>query len=415
MKTLKKNGLKSAREACFLALRAWLKQQKYLADSFQEMRQKKSLDTVDLQLAQEIAFGVVRRFHTLDAILKKTLIDQKIKLKQEAKLVLKMAVYQLIFMDKVPIYAVVFESVELCKKYCPFQSGFINGILRKLTPLLPIKNIDELLSIEDYYSLPLEFVKKIKQDYPQDWKYFLETTISRPKMTYLNLDPKKQEGEVAYQTERLTYQVLKKDPSSLKIFQSKKAYIQNPTPGILIDNLSSGMDPKTILDLCSAPGGKLILTHYLFPQAQLYANEISSERMKRLEENLQKYDLHPTLFCQDGKNFQYDQKFDLIIIDAPCSNSGVLNKKPEAKFRLEEKNLQELKETQKQLITQAVLQLSQHGIIFYLTCSVLKEENEEIIHQILHENPKLKLLKMKTLLPDLNGLDGGFGAAIQLQ
>ncbi|NBO24339.1 MAG: hypothetical protein EBU93_03770, partial [Chlamydiae bacterium] len=266
-----------------------------------------------------------------------------------------------------------------------------------------------------YYSLPLEFVKKIKQDYPQDWKYFLETTISRPKMTYLNLDPKKQEGEVAYQTERLTYQVLKKDPSSLKIFQSKKAYIQNPTPGILIDNLSSGMDPKTILDLCSAPGGKLILTHYLFPQAQLYANEISSERMKRLEENLQKYDLHPTLFCQDGKNFQYDQKFDLIIIDAPCSNSGVLNKKPEAKFRLEEKNLQELKETQKQLITQAVLQLSQHGIIFYLTCSVLKEENEEIIHQILHENPKLKLLKMKTLLPDLNGLDGGFGAAIQLQ
>lgn len=415
MKSIKGLGLNSAREACFFALKKWVKEGIFLADAFQMIRQKQQLHVVDLQLAQEIAFGVVRRFFTIDAIIKKTLADQKMKLKPEAKILLKMAVYQLVFMDKVPVYAVVFESVELSKKYCPYQAGFINGILRKLTGMLPLNDLAALLSKEEYYSLPKEFIDQIFSSYKDCAVSILESTIARPKMTFLDvgLEQITSEGQCVFEGKKVHYFQLKKEQSSQKIFQSQKAYIQNPTPGVLIETLAENSSFETVLDLCAAPGGKLILIHLFFPNAQLFANEISKDRIKRLAENIEKYQLKVKVFNQDGTEFTADQKFDLVVIDAPCSNSGVLHKKPEARFRLEKEYLEELKITQRKLIQSASKILNPKGQIWYLTCSILKEENEQQVHSFLEVNKQFRLVRSKKIIPDGQFLDGGYAAAIQ--
>lgn len=417
MKSKKINGIKSAREASLLALLAWIKDDVYLADSFQKIRTSQSLDTVDMQLAQEIAFGVVRRFWTLEAIIKKFLAQSRMKLKQEAKLILKMAVYQLVFMDKVPVYAVVFESVELSKKHSPYQAGFINGILRKLTALLPLKELKKDLALEEYYSVPLEYIEKLQTSYPEKYEELLEATISRPKMTFLELVKKEIEKEAVYLHEgkHFNYCALKKDETSLKLLTSKGAYVQNPTPGILIEELVGNETYEKILDLCSAPGGKLVLLNRIFPKAKFYANEISKERISRLKENLKKYQIDATIWNEDGTKLDTEEKFDLVVIDAPCSNSGVLNKKPEAKFRLQKQNLEDLKKTQADLINSAVHILTPQGKIIYLTCSILPEENLELISNVLSQNKNLKLVKSLTVLPDLKYLDGGFGASLEIK
>lgn len=414
MKNIKKNKILSAREAAYYALLAWWKNAVFLADSFNEIRKTAQLDGLDLQLSQEIAFGVVRRFYTLDAIIKHFIKEQKIKLKPDAKLLLKMAIYQLVFMDKVPVYAVVFESVELSKKYCPYQTGFINGLLRKFTTLLPLKDLDKILAVEEFFSLPKEFIVKLQQAYPNEWKKLLENTICRPKMTYLYLkqDSPSQELKSVYPGKFLHYFPLKKDQQSQGLFQSKDIYVQNPTPGILMESLVDDAKPETILDLCSSPGGKLLIISKIFPNKKYHANEISADRIKRLQENLQKYEIKAECSIEDGTALTTKQKFDLIVIDAPCSNSGVLHKKPEAKFRLDEKSLEELEQTQFSLLQAATKYLQPHGQIWYLTCSILPEENEKMIQKFLQQNQSMVLKKSTVVLPDGNFFDGGFGASL---
>jgi 16S rRNA (cytosine967-C5)-methyltransferase len=410
----KKKRLTSAREAAFYALYLWQKKGTYLADTFHAIRQEKVLHTIDLQLAQEIAFGVVRRFHTLEALIKKGGKDFKIKLKIEAKLMIKMAVYQLIFMDRVPVYAVVCESVELSKRFSPYQAGFINGFLRKFTTLLPITDLQDQMTEEEWYSLPHFLIAKLQHSYPHDWQKIAEASIKRPKMTFLLIDDRTANIEKeAVHNGKLRYYAMKKDLESDKLFASSSIYTQNPTPGQLMEYLAEGHAPQTILDVCSSPGGKLIIAHLLFPDARLIANEYAAERKMTLEENIAKYQIKATLLHEDGRNLKLQERVDLIIIDAPCSNTGVLHKKPEAKYRLDDTSLEELKATQKALLDRASTLIDEQGAIWYMTCSVLMEENGDLVQSWVKNHPDWIITRQKLILPDGDYRDGGYAVELK--
>ncbi len=414
MKKATDKKFRSAREAALIALLSWLQDGIFLADSFQAIRKMKSLSAIDLQLAQEIAYGVVRRFETLNYLIKTHLKGQKIKLKAPSRCILKMAVYQLVFMDRVPLYAVVFESVELSKKFSPYQAGFINGILRKFALDLPLKTWATQAKEEEVYSLPAAFIQEISAAYPNEKMTILEASILRPKMTFLAFDSfeKKNEYIKVYDGIHFQYYNMKKDHEPFTIFDEKKVYIQNPTPGMLIETLSKEVKFKRGLDLCSAPGGKLILLDSIFKGATWTANEVSGQRAKTLKENLIKYDLNVNVVENDGTTLETAELFDFIVVDAPCSNSGVLNKKPEARYRLNEQTLDELKNLQLKLLENAYRLLEVNGQIWYMTCSILPEENEKILDQFVSNHPDMKIKTIKLILPDLKGVDGGFGAAI---
>jgi len=191
-------------------------------------------------------------------------------------------------------------------------------------------------------------------------------------------------------------------------------YIQNATPVQLFEFLAKGsFDPKRILDLCAAPGGKLLLAHDCFPNASLFANDVSEEKIKRLTENIAKYGLSAKVSCGPGEAFQSDQPFDLVVLDVPCSNTGVLNKRPEARWRLSPTGVRQLTEKAKMLIEKASSLISKNGRIWYMTCSILQEENQELIAQA-EKLFNLKKTHEKLILPTAEGLDGGYAAELKL-
>lgn len=197
------------------------------------------------------------------------------------------------------------------------------------------------------------------------------------------------------------------------IAESPNYYIQNVTPAELIQTLAQNLqEPKRVIDLCASPGGKLLAVYDQFPNAKFYANDVSLEKLKFLSENCAKYGISATLSRSLGQEFTSEEPFDLVILDVPCTNSGVLNKRPEARWRISQKTLEQLEQLQMQLIKNAVNLISENGEIWYLTCSVLKRENTRLVDKFC-ELLNLQVRKKETFFPNLDGWDGGFACALQ--
>ena len=139
---------------------------------------------------------------------------------------------------------------------------------------------------------------------------------------------------------------------------------------------------------------------------------MSQEKLLRLSQNLIKYGIKVDLTCGKGEDFISEELFDLIILDVPCSNSGVLNKRPEARWRLSEEAIENLKIMQLGLIEHALTLLAERGVVWYLTCSILKHENEEILEYI-SRHFGYEATFSRTILPNQEGWDGGFAALLK--
>ena len=393
------------REAAFLALCAAEKQDVYLAEFFDRWQQECQPAQKDLHLAQEIAFGTMRRRLCLDYLAKQGASLHALPSKFKEKTLLRMALYQHFFMDRIPPYAIVDESIRLAKRHCHSSfTSFLNAALRKLVKI-PLSDIklpqgDSVEEMSIFFSYPPFFVERLIEEYGfHDSRNVLEA-MNQP--------------SVLMARDRST-----NDLKVVKIEDVKSVvsdplfYIQNITPATLLFQLAKQISsPSKILDLCAAPGGKLLAVHDLFPKAELWANDISLERLKKLGANLEKYALQAHVSNLCAQDFPEDQTFDLILLDVPCSNSGVLNKRPEARWRLMQEALEQLKNIQFCCLKKAATLLSPGGQIWYLTCSILKEENEEMIQKALLELPlKLAGASFK-YLPSKEGWDGGFGSAL---
>ena len=323
-------------------------------------------------LTYEITNGVMRQLGALESHLKR--LNKGHRLKRKERLVLMIALYQYLHLDKVPLYAIVNESVDLAKQVCHSRfTKFCNAFLR---------------------NLPL------KEEFPTDnlsYPDFLLKNIDRKYLKIMNKPPKhfarnRNTGEMESVQD---VQAIGKDPDY---------YIQNPTTWNLMRLLAEKTDtPKTILDLCSAPGGKAIAAYDLYPQAEITVNEPSEKRGERLRENLEKYEIPATYTNFDGTEYPEEKKFDLIIIDAPCSNTGVLGKRPESRWRIDKEKVAEHRSLQQALVDRARTLISPNGVIWYLTCSILPAENERLVEKYA---PKFT----HTITPDEVGNDGGFCA-----
>lgn len=178
---------------------------------------------------------------------------------------------------------------------------------------------------------------------------------------------------------------------------SSHYYLMNKTPAALIHALAQRISPpQAILDLCSSPGGKLLALHDLFPAADLYANDVTEQKLIRLRENIAKYHLKVHVTQGPAQDYPETLKFDLVVLDVPCSNTGVFAKHPEARFRTTD-----LVPLQQELLIKAKRLVSPNGHIFFLTCSVLKKERPTV-------PPSFEL----QILPDDEGSDGGYGAIL---
>ncbi|ADI37521.1 putative ribosomal RNA small subunit methyltransferase B [Waddlia chondrophila 2032/99] len=412
---------KNPREAAYLALLSSAREESFLIDSLAQWQAKCRPSIQDYHLAREVAYGTTRMALALDHLALQLADKKKLALKLREKILFRMGLYQFHYMDKIPLYAIVDETIKIAKIHCHESFvKFLNACLRKveeIDPQLPKGETVPELSIR--YSYPAYYVQELVQNFGLEKAEEIMEAGNRPSQTMFRVRPqasrpKEANGEIDFLAGTRCGMGVIRDPSLISnISSSSDYYIQNATPAELMSSLAQDFGaPKNILDLCSSPGGKLILAHDLYPDAELSANDVSSGKLKPLSENCAKYGISTTLSSVRGEEFPLAQKFDLVILDVPCSNTGVLNKRPEARWRLSQKTLEQLEEIQLQLLRRGIELLDKGGELWYLTCSVLKRENGRLIDKVCQELSLETRLK-EAILPNADGWDGGFGCALR--
>lgn len=406
-----------AREAAFKAVHLALSQQAFVADFLDEWDRTEHPNGQDLRLAWEIASGTVRMALALEHFAKQCSGRPKLTLKAKERALLYTALYQHAFMTRVPLYAIVDETVALAKRHCHSSfAGFLNAVLRKLSQTaLSLPQGDSIEELSVRFSFPANFVTALISDYDMDaCKQILEAE-NLPPTPMARIRPGASPADYLHLIHEPEPRMATFDNDKIQeTARSQDLYLQNATPALLVWKLAEGLKkpPNNTLDLCASPGGKLLALHDLFPQASLTANDVSEEKLRRLKENCSKYGLKAAIHCGKGEEFQAEPgSFDLIVLDVPCSNSGVLNKRPEARWRLSEEQLKQLEETQLRLLKHARNLIAPNGEVWYLTCSILKRENEAIAARACQLYGYRTRTQM-TFLPDRHGCEGGFGAAL---
>lgn len=413
-----------AREAAYLGLLSSLRGECFITDFLKQWKTFHSPSQEDFHLAQEISYGSMQMTLALDYLACQLTDKKKLSLKLSEKALLRTAIYQHHYMNRIPLYAIADESVALAKHYCHQTfAQFLNAILRKLqtTSLtLPTGNDPAELSIR--YSYPLFFVNHVIQSNGLEAALRILKAGNQPSPTMFRLRPLADQerphlSNIQWSCKEPFPVGVIENSSLLSSFSSSPDYyIQNATPATLIGKLCQNLSfiPTKILDVCAAPGGKTIAVYDSFPKAKFYVNDVSEEKTALLKQNLDKYHIPALISCCPGQTLQFPESFDVVILDVPCSNSGVLNKRPEARWRLGQKELSQIEETQLQLLKNAVHLIHKNGEIWYLTCSILKQENEELIQKACQLFSLKIAREPETIFPNLEGWDGGFAVSLKL-
>lgn len=366
-------------------------------------RAKASIQTLpeqrDRSFAMELVNGVLRWRFKLDAVLAKLLNKPLRKKDHDLHCLLMIALYELMELGS-PDYAVVNEAVSVTKQLGKqWASGMVNGVLRNF-----IREKEMLLTFnEDFeqFSHPQWLLDSLKQDWPHDWQRIVDANNQRPPM-WLRVNTGKismdayasmlQQQGIQYTFHpHASSAVLLESPMhvhDLPGFDTGLVSVQDAAAQLAAQLLEPQSGDR-VLDLCAAPGGKTCHLLEAVPGIDMIAVELEAERMHKVEQNLERLGLSAQLITGDATDAQswWDGKpFDRILVDAPCSATGVIRRHPDIKSLRKHDDLDALTQIQQQILQQAWLMLKPGGELLYVTCSVLRQENEQQIEQLLSGN-----------------------------
>lgn len=354
----------------------------------------------DRALLTQLVYGTIRYQGALDKIIPPN--TPKVN-----RIILRMAGYQLLFLTKIPMYAIVNESVELAKEFATFKSSkFINAVLRNWCKNPPkimdrhshpewlLKHWTKLFSEEEVGKL-CEFNNKIP---PIILRLNTLKTISEEIKDQL----KRTQHPLGFYTD--------KPISELKGFREGFFQVQDISGMYIVDLLD--VEPgMRVLDLCASPGGKTCyMAQIMQNKGEIIAVDVSKEKVKLIEENCNRLGI--TIVKRvvgDGRQINLG-KFDRILVDTPCSNTGVLRRRIEARWRLKPSDFQRLAKLQLELLENAGEQLKPEGKLVYSTCSIDPIENEEVVEKFLERHSSFRLTSTLKKIPHKDNMDGVFGA-----
>lgn len=407
-------------------------------------RELSDLGPADRHLCQELVYGVTRQQALLDWLIARK--SRQANPTPVLTTLLRLGIYQLFWLDRVPPHAVVHETVEMTRPFgAGHQSGFVNAILRNYSRERDDTRdlIDRLKSTQPHlgYSHPEWLCARWLQRWGRDatrqlleWNNTAPPTFAR--VNTLRSDPAQlllqwREENVAYDfvrhdwiPENLVFK-LKAHPAlqQLPSFQQGGFYVQDPSTLLA----SFTLDPKpgdTVLDLCSAPGGKTThMAQLTGNQGRILACDHDPDRLALLEQNCARLGVtcvatHLLPMTQPGEPSapipQLGQtRFNRVLIDAPCSNTGVMRRRVDLRWRIRPEEIQRLSRLQASLLRRGAVTLEPGGILVYSTCSLEPEENEALVSAFLIEFPGFVLQHQRTLTPFDDKVDGGYVARIR--
>ncbi|HLQ73930.1 MAG TPA: 16S rRNA (cytosine(967)-C(5))-methyltransferase RsmB [Bacillota bacterium] len=365
----------------------------------------------DKRLFTEIVYGTLERKLTIDYYLEPFIKRQK-KLKDWVRMLLRMSVYQMIFLDKVPPYAIINEAVEIAKKNGHKGiSSLINGVLRNIDrkgvqSTEDISDPVERLSIET--SHPQWLIERwIKQYGYEVTQAIANNHLQRTLMT-VRIQPLKITREQAIEQlfdEGLTVEkstlsdqgIIIQSGNVLKTRLYKEGYLTiQDESSMLVGHYLEVLRGMTVLDACSAPGGKVThIAELMENEGYIKAYDIHKKKLKLIHEKTKSLNISivdPVVGdARELRDKEAAESFDRILIDAPCSGLGVIRSKPDLKYSKTKEDISRLASIQQSILNNVLSLLKSDGKLVYSTCTIDKEENEYLVKQFLEENDEFEV------------------------
>lgn len=385
------------------------------------------LDKRDSALAGQLCYGVLQQRSLLDFYIDCFCSTKTARLEPRLLDILRVSVYQIIFLDRIPDFSAVSEGVALCKSMgLRRASGLCNAVLRRICenkeslPAVPDRGTAKHLSVR--YSHPEWFVSEMIDCIGYDAATALLVANNSPVPVTAQVNTLKTETDELLN--RLSARGIKAEkhpwmPDCLLLrgtgavhempeFKDGLFYVQDTAARLAV--MATGIEPEMkILDCCAAPGGKSFAASLIMKnKGSVTACDIHGKKLSRIEQGAQRLgiDIISTRECDARRPFpEFDSAFDVVIADVPCSGFGVIRKKPEIRYKSRE-DVAGLPEIQLNILREAAGCVKPGGVLIYSTCTVLKAENQDVIRRFLSENDEFEPQSYKLPAPVERPVDG---------
>ena len=420
----------NAREIAVYALIDILEQQSYNNLTLKKIfNENKNISSQDRAFITELVNGTLRNIIYIDYIINSFSNTKTKKMKPLILNIIRISVYQIKFMEKIPISAVCNEAVNFTKKK-KFNglSGFVNGVLRNIA-----RNIDNI-KLPDEKNEPVEFLatkysyekwvveKWIKQFGYRKTKEICKANILVPKVSICVNTNKITKSELkdmlikegmnvedGHISNNSLYITKTKNIASSTSFKKGYFHIMDESSMLLVEILNPKED-DIVIDVCSAPGGKSFYCSYLMKnKGQIFSRDIHSHKIELIKDTIKRLNIENIkLELKDGTKFykEDEEVADKIIIDAPCSGFGIVRKKPDIKYTKTEDDIKELVNIQREILKASYKYVKKGGTLLYSTCTLFEEENIENVKWFC-KNYGFELCSINSCL-EIDGLEKGY-------
>lgn len=402
---------------------------------------KNTLDKYQYLEKQERSFftrvceGTLENMILIDYIINQFSKVKVNKMKPVIRCILRSSVYEMKYMDSVPVSATCNEAVKLAqKKGFHNLKGFVNGVLRNISRNLdnismPDKEKEPTKWLSVTYSMPEWLVEKWQQCYeiPQIEKMSQAFLAKSPTSIRVNTTRTTKEALIKeLEAEKIKVAENEEIPDALYIdgydflagipaFEAGEFYVQD----VSSMQVSLWAEPKEgaqVLDVCAAPGGKSIhIAELLHGTGMVEARDLTEYKVSLIEENIERCQLKNICARQaDARILEKDKigTADIVIADLPCSGLGVIGKKPDIKYKMTEEKCMELAALQREILHTVQNYVKPKGVLMYSTCTINVQENEDNVRRFLEEHPEFVLERQQQILPEIGKHDGFFLAKL---
>ncbi len=448
---------RNARELAFVVLCRGIEDTEFAAQRLEQAAADQVVTPADRRLAMELIYGTIRRLATLDTILKGFVRRGQQQVEPELWMILRLGAYQLVLLDGIPPHAAVHETVELARRVGRGGwPGFVNGTLRAVSQIVtpdrdtqaaadavPLANgqfgklskavfPDPQTQPGEYfaaaYSFPEWLAKRWKEAFSAEELFRLGAWFNSPSPMSLRVNRLRttRDEYLALMTGRGIRAHAGTLADSIQLEGSLRVDdLPHFAEGFVTVQDESSMSAallmnpqpsERMLDLCAAPGGKTThLAELQGDQGKIVAVDVQPERLALIAENAQRLQLksiRTQLMSKEALDAPTGY-FDGVLVDVPCSNTGVLGKRPEARWRISPYDLRELPRLQHKLLSLALDRVRPGGRVVYSTCSIEALENRGVIDQCLAERPNVKLIEERHHVPG-QPADGAYQALLRV-
>ena len=406
----------AARAVALRALREWRRQERFADAIIHELLEDAGLSESDRAFARELFYGVLRNLRLLDFWIG---LLREGKLDDTSRDILRLGLYQL-FMLRTAAHAAVHETVALATKK---NRGLINAVLRTAQRrATELEREAEAQPLSIHFSHPDFLIARWSKNFGEEGVAAMAELNNRPASIYARVNRLKIASEEFF----AGHPQYKPIPDRPDFFEADHLpsdalaagllYVQDPSTAVACEML----DPQPnehVLDACAAPGGKTsLLAQQMKNRGAILACDRDGERLNTMQQNLDRLGVTIATAAKvdwtRASGNQRKEQFDRILLDVPCSNTGVMRRRVDVRWRLNPDDFARMQKRQLAIARKVIESLKPGGVLVYSTCSIEPEENEEVVVQLLNEFKDLQLLEQKVITPFADGFDGAFAAKL---